>query len=356
MIRAWRLIRIIAIGLLAIAILVTYILWRQWQIRGSIDDIGWPSSTTLQDDVLLDAVASGAATSSDNAARSTGQVTAIWLGTTTILFDDGETQVLIDSAFTKLHPLSIVLLRPVQSDIATINYALSTFRMDRLAAIVPVHSHFDHAIDVGYVANRTGAVVLGSESSANIARGEDVPVDQYQILADGESRQFGNFKIKLIASVHAPIAGGAEEFFPGVIEEPLRQPARVSAWKTGVTWSVIIDHPRGVTLVQGSGGFVENKLADEDVDVVMLGLGAVAGLGKEYVDKLWHETVELTGATRVIAVHHDDYTRPFGNVELLPNMIDNVIETTGWIDEIRASGSTPATVELPPFGQPIALY
>lgn len=341
MTRGLRLFRNLIVGAAAIALLIVYILWRQWQIRGSIEDIEWPTASAVADGVTTE---------------STAAVTAIWLGTTTILFDDGETQILVDAAFTRVRPLDIVLMRPVHSDIATINYALSTFQMDRLAAIVPVHSHFDHAIDVGHVANRTKAVVLGSESSANVARGENVPVDQYQILADGESRQFGDFEIKLITSVHAPIAGGATEFFAGVIEEPLRQPARISEWKTGVAWSVIIKHPRGTTLVQGSGGFVEGKLGGESADVVMLGLGAVASLGEEYVARLWHETVAVTGASRVIAIHHDDYTRPFGEVQLLPDMFDNIEKTAGWIDAVRESSGSQTLVEIPPFGQPIILY
>jgi L-ascorbate metabolism protein UlaG (beta-lactamase superfamily) len=331
-----RLIRNIAIALGALVVLVTYIIWRQWQIRGSIDDINWPTAMS--------------------ATEPGDAVTATWLGVTSILFDDRETQILIDGAFTRVSPMKIALMQSVRSDVATINYALSTFRMDRLAAIVPVHSHFDHAMDVGHIANRTSAIVLGSESTANIIRGEDVPVDQYQILADGETRQFGEFTIKLIASIHAPVGFNDEEFFPGIIDRPLIQPAGISAWKTGVAWSIIISHPRGTTLVQGSGGYVEDKLRGEAVDVAMLGVAGLTGLGRNYTEKYWDETVTATGATRTIAIHHDDYMAPFGDVKLLPVMLDNVVKTAGWLDEIIAGSETEITIELPPFGQPIVLY
>jgi len=331
-----RIFRNLALGAIALVVLATYIIWRQWQIRGSLEDLNWPTAMVAQEP--------GEA------------VTATWLGTTTLLFDDGETQVLIDGAFTRLSPLRIAFLRPVRSDIAAINYALSTFGIDRLAAIIPVHSHFDHAMDVGYIANRTSAVVLGSESTANIARGADVPVDQYQILADGESRQFGDFTIKLIVSRHAPIRSGKKEFFSGIIAEPLRQPAPVSAWKTGVAWSVVITHPRGTTLIQGSGGYVDSRLDRESVDVVMLGLGGIAGLGRKYVDTLWRETVVATEASRVIAIHHDDYTEPFGTVRLFPDMIDRVNKSAAWIDEIIAENGNNTAIELPPFGKPMLLY
>jgi len=311
------------------------LLWRMWQVRGSLADIHWPASAI--------------------STEPGESVTVTWLGTTTLLFDDGETQILIDGAFTRVSPLDVILFRRVKSDVATINYALAQFGINHLAAIIPVHSHYDHAIDIGQVANRTIAVILGSESTANIARGADVPVDQYQILADGEIRQFGDFTIKLIASVHAPIGSDDQEIFPGIIDKPLRQPARVSAYRTGVTWSILLSHPRGTTLINASSGFIEGKLRDEKADVVMLGIAGLAGLGEEYTKSYWRETVATTGARRVIAIHHDDFTAPFGVVRLMPDMLDNVVKTASWIDRIIEHDGN-VTIELPPFGKPIPLY
>ena len=320
--------------LLACACLLVLLGWRMWQIRGSIDDLGWREAMV--------------------ASEAHGGVTATWLGISTLLFDDGETQILIDGAFTRVGAIDTLLMRRVSSDVATINYAMATFGIDRLAAIIPVHSHHDHAMDAGHVANRSTAIVLGSESTANIARGADVPVDQYQILADGEERQFGEFTIRLIASRHSPVGLDGQEFFPGIIELPLRQPARVSEYRTGVAWSIIIGHPRGTTLVQGSSGFVEGKLARESADVVMLGIAGLAGLGEAYTASYWHETVSATGAARVIAIHHDDFTAPFGQIRLLPDVADRVLRAGGWIDGLADAAGV--TVELPPFGQPMLLY
>jgi L-ascorbate metabolism protein UlaG (beta-lactamase superfamily) len=328
--------RNIALVVAGIAVMVGLLFWRMVQIRGDINQIGWPESPV--------------------ATEPGDAVTVTWLGTTTMLFDDGETQVLIDGTFTRLGLLQMLPFRRVRSDVATINYAMSNFGMTRLAAIVPVHSHFDHAMDVGYVANRSSAVVLGSESTANIARGADVPVRQYQILADGEVRQFGDFTIRLLASVHAPIANGREEFFAGIIDMPLRQPAPVSDYRTGVAWSIVIGHPRGTTLVQGSGGIVPGKLAGEYVDVVMLGVAGLSRLGKDYVSSFWDETVTATDAARVIVVHHDDYNLPFGEVQLMPDIFDKVLRTAGWIDELMSEHDSDVVIELPPFGEPVILY
>ncbi len=329
-------IRIALLSLAALVVSAVLAVALLWQNRASMDDLVWPVATSP--------------------IRNGDEVTVTWLGVTTLLFDDGETQILTDGHFTRVSLLDLALFRPLESDVAVINYVMSEFRVNRLAAIVPLHSHFDHAMDAGIVANRSTAVILGSESTANIARGANVPVNQYQILADGESRQFGKFTITLIISKHAPIGFGDDGFFPGAIEQPLLQPARVSSYREGMSYSVLISHPRGTSLVQASAGFVEKNLRDETADVVMLGVGGLGRLGKQYADRYWAETVVATGASRVFPVHFDDFTQPFGELQLFPKIVDNVLTTAAWIDERAAAGDTPILVEQLPFGEAIILY
>lgn len=288
-------------------------------------------------------------------AETVGQVTVTWLGITTLLFDDGETQIVTDATFSRFS-LGQLLLTPLESDIAQINYALDEFSMDRVRAIIPLHSHFDHAIDAGHVANRTGAVILGSESTASVARGSRVPVDQYQILGFGESRYFGNFTVTLLESRHAPVLGDDKYWLPGIIKDPLQQPARVNAWRAGASYAVLISHPSGTTLVQGSAGFVDKGLDGHEADVVMLGVAGLSGLGRDYTADYWQQTVIRTGATRVYPIHFDNYTSPFGRIELFPDLVDDVVMSSAWLQELASAAEPPVTIRLPRFGQPIVLY
>lgn len=334
--KAFRWARRIAVALIMVAIVTFFAAAWLWRDRTPTSELSWPVA--------------------ESDGGEAGAVTVTWLGVTTLLFDDGETQILTDGTFTRVSVLDIALLRPVSSDVAAINFALAEYRINRLAAIVPVHSHFEHAMDTGYVANRTTAVVLGSESTANIARGANVPVDQYQILASGESRQFGDFTVTLIESRHAPIGFGDRSWFPGTIDEPLEQPAPVSGWREGGSYSVIVSHPRGTALVQGSGGFIESNLGEQTADVVMLGIAGLGWLGREHAERYWAETVSAVGAARVMPIHLDDFTLPFGEFALFPDVVDPIVTTAGWIDEIAAGQETPVSVELLPTGQPVVLY
>lgn len=329
-------IRIVACSLLFLLVaVVSWVMWR-WQERPDIAELDWPVASSTSE--------------------SAERVTVTWLGITTLLFDDGETQILVDGTFSRPGLFDILSHRRIWSDAAGINAALAEFRMNRLAAIIPVHSHFDHAMDSGFVANRTQAVVLGSESTANIARGADVPVNQYQILAGGETRQFGQFTIKLIESRHAPIGNGDEPPFPGTIDEPLVQPSRIQDWREGGAWSVFIAHPKGTALVQGSGGFVEGALAGETADVVMLGVAGLASLGPRYVGEYWRQTVVSTGATRVFPVHYEDFTQPFGDVLLFPDIVDDLPKTARWLNELAGDRRHPVSINRLPFGQAVAIY
>jgi L-ascorbate metabolism protein UlaG (beta-lactamase superfamily) len=325
--------RAVAVFLVAFLVAAITMAWL-WRERAAVSDLALPVSETR--------VGSG------------GTVTVTWLGITTLLFDDGETQILTDGTFTRLSPFDIALQRKVRSDIATINYAMDEFQIERLAAVVPVHSHFDHAMDAGNVANRSPAVILGSESAANIARGANVPVDQYQILASGESRHFGEFTITLIESAHVPGGWNGRGWFAGLINEPLTQPARVWSWRGGTPVSILIEHPAGSALVQGSAGVVDGQLIGRDADVVLLSIAGLAALGKDYARHYWDETVAATGATRALAIHYDDFTRPFGDVQLLPDVADRAVESSHWLSEFAQESGVD--IERPPFGIPLTLF
>lgn len=290
------------------------------------------------------------------ATDTTDRVTATWLGITTLLIDDGETQIMTDATISRFSPLRLASGLDLESDFAEINRVLDEFRIDRLRAIVPLHSHFDHAIDAGHVANRSGAMVLGSESSANVARGSGVPVDQYQTLQYNESRYFGQFTLTLLPSRHVALLPNGDHLFSGVIDEPLVQPAPASAWKTGIAYTLLVRHPSGTALVQGSAGFIEGQLADVEADVVLLSIAGVAQLGRDYARRYWDEFVTASGAQTVYLLHFDDFTRPFGTVEPFPDIVDDVSAAAGWFDEFAAAAETPVEVLLPPFGQPLILF
>jgi len=325
-----------AIIFAAIAATIAIIIVLLWQDRSSLDAIDWPPP----------AAASAAAADS---------VTVTWLGVTTLLFDDGETQILIDGFFSRPSLTDILLGRPVDNDAAGIDYALNEFRIRRLAAIIPLHSHFDHAMDVGAIANRSSASILGSESTAQVARGAGVPEDQITVITGKQTFQFGEFTVTLLPSVHAPIGWRGTIPLDGKIEDALLMPQPIGAWREGGSFSVVIAHPQGTILVHGSAGYFEDALQAVTVDVVMLGVAGLRSLGKKYAERYWQNIVTATGGHSVYPIHFDDYTQPFGAVVLGPKFLDDFVKTAIWLEEFRDRWDADTSLFVPEFGKPIAI-
>ncbi|MCH9694700.1 MAG: MBL fold metallo-hydrolase [Gammaproteobacteria bacterium] len=326
-----------AFALVALLVLISLLLVLLWRDRAGVEDIGWATP----------AVAS--ATRPDS-------VTVTWLGVTTLLFDDGETQILIDGFFSRPTLADVILDRPVDNDAPRINYAINEFRMRRLAAIIPVHSHFDHAMDIGAIANRTSASILGSASSAQIARGAGVPEDQITIAENSQVFEFGQFSVQLRPTAHVPFGWGGTVPLDGTIDEPLETPQPVSAWRMGGAYTVILEHPQGTALVQGSAGFHKYALRDVSADVIMLSVSQLDTMGRDYAELYWQHIVTATGGHSVYAIHFDDFTKPFGEVALAPRFIDNFSKTAGWLEGYRRRWDKNASLFVPEFGKPIAIF
>ena len=325
-----------AISITAVVTVLSIAVVWLWHDRASLGEIDWPPYPPIE--------------------PSIDAVTMTWLGATTLLFDDGETQLLIDGFFSRPTLTDALLNRPVDSDAATINYILDEYRMRRLAAIIPVHSHYDHAMDIGAIANRSSASILGSESTANIARGAGVPEDQIVVAENSAKYTFGLFTVTMIESPHAPIGWGGSVPVAGSIDEPLQRPAPIWAYREGQSYSILIEHPHGTTLVHGSGGYVEEALTGVKADVVMLGMALLEGLGRDYVEKYWQSIVTTTGAAHVFAFHFDDYTQPYGEVVLYPRALDDLVTTSKWLEEIRDTWDSDTRLHLPEFGKTLVLY
>ena len=256
----------------------------------------------------------------DHTARG---LTVNFLGVSTLLFDDGETAIMTDGFFTRPGLLSVVTrIRP---DSTLIRQALDRAHVSRLAAVIPVHSHYDHAMDAPYVARRTGAQLVGSSSTANIGRGAGLSEDRLTEAVKGQPMTFGRFTVTLLESRHAPTG---RFLMPGEITSPLTPPARTKDYRLSEAYSVVIRHDDRTIVVLGSAGFLPGALKEVKADVVYL---SVATLGKQsaaYRDSLWNEVVAATGAKRVIAIHWDDFTRPLSKpLRPMPRLMDNFDET-----------------------------
>lgn len=254
-----------------------------------------------------------------------------WMGVATLLLDDGSSALLTDGFFSR-PGLARVGLGKLSPYPARVDGCLARAKVSRLEAVIPVHTHFDHVLDSALVADRTGALLVGGESAANVGRGYGLPENRLIVAAPDKPIPLGAYNVTLIESHHCP-----PDRFPGVIDAPVTVPARATVYRCGEAWSTLVHHrstDRRV-LIQGSAGFVKGALMGYRADAVYLSVGQLGLRPRSYLVNYWTETVRAVGARRVILIHWDDFFRPLSKpLRALPYAGDDLNVSLRIIDEL----------------------
>lgn len=278
--------------------------------------------------------------------QRSGAVRATFLGVSTVLLDDGVNAVLTDGFFSRPGILrtSIGRIGPHRRRIAA---ALSLPGFNRLAAVVVTHSHYDHAMDSATVAQRTGAWLMGSESTRKIGAGVAFPDERFIPFQHSQTVSFGGLGVTTFPSEHSP-----GDHFPGSVSAPLSPPTRMPHYRTGDVASVLIEHGGRGVLVHGSAGFVPGALAGRRADTVYLGVGLLSRQSNAFREAYWDEVVAAIGATRVVPVHWDNFTRPLARpLRPMPRPFEDIPAVFSWLRN-RAERSG-VSFELPRVGEPV---
>jgi L-ascorbate metabolism protein UlaG (beta-lactamase superfamily) len=239
-------------------------------------------------------------------AAADAPLSVTWAGVTTVLIDDGASALMTDGFFSRPNLLSVGLRR-IAPSAPRVDGCLARLGVKRLDAVLPVHTHFDHALDSALVAERTGAHLVGGASAAQIGRGHGLPAERVHVATSGNGLDLGAYRVTLIDSGHCP-----PDRFPGQITAPVVPPVKASAYRCGEAWSILVQHrPTGRSvLIVGSAGYAPGALRGHRADVVYLGVGQLGLQSKEYVTTYWTEVVRTVGPRRVVLIHWDDFLRP----------------------------------------------
>lgn len=260
-----------------------------------------------------------------------GQLTARFLGTTTLVFSDGANTVMIDALLTR-PGLRAVMFGKVRSDAAVISRTLQSAALDKIDLLFVSHTHYDHALDAAAIAARTGATVVGSPSTQQVALGGGIPASRTRVIRGGERFTAGAFTVTVIRSQHSP-----GDRIPGVITTPLHQPAEAKDYREGGTLAFLIEHRGLRILVHPSANFIPAMYRGIHADAVFLATGGLSTQPSEFIQIYWREVVEATGAKLVIPIHWDDFLQPLDNpLQPLRLFLDDIPATMARLDQFAA--------------------
>lgn len=223
-----------------------------------------------------------------------GSVTVTYLGTSMLLIDDGNTQLL-------LNPLLSRPIDPAEAarpNVADIDDAMKRTQASRIKAIFVAQAN-NRLGDATYIARKTGATLYGPDAALAVGRADGVPETQLAAYEPETTIAVGKFRIKQIASKAAPISAGT----PG---------------SAGASTDFLISKGSRSLLVKSSTNFLPDALNHVNADVLFLATDALAEQTEFFQDLYYRQTVGQVHPDLVIPLHWEDATQPLSR-DLVPS-------------------------------------
>ncbi len=195
-----------------------------------------------------------------------------------------------------------------RSDIAVSDTISIDSLITKADFILVHHSHFDHLSDVPYIAKKTGAKVIGTETTCNILQGYGIPKEQLYPVKGGEDYQFKNFALKVIPTLHSAL--NEKHYIDNrVYSEIPKTPLKISEFIEGGSLMFLARFTNHQILTMGSMNFIERELLGIQPDILLAGVNrSQLGLYK-YNERL----LAITNYPKVIIpTHWDNFRLPYG--------------------------------------------
>ena len=228
-----------------------------------------------------------------------------FFGTTTLLFDDGKDQILFDAHFTR-PSLAKYISGSEPTDTKIADKMIRLHKIERLRAIFVSHSHHDHVMDAPYVANKCGAMIYGSSSALNVARGGNVPEEKLKEFKAEDVFTVGDYKIQVLKSLHSKPTILNNDLGE-TIDEPLRQPARLRSYKEGGSYDFFVETKDKKYMIRPSFNYIKGQLDGYEADVLFLGVAGLAKADAETERIFFEETAAKVKPELIIPLHWDNF-------------------------------------------------
>lgn len=196
----------------------------------------------------------------------------------------------------------IQMSEPPVTDVASVDR-----HVPKADYIMLSHSHFNHCMDVPYIAKKTGAVVIGTESTVNAAMNGGVPLEKTLAVNGGEDYAFDGFSLRVLPSLHSALSCKLYRDF-GTIPISER-PLSLDEYVEGGTLAYLLRVAGRELLLFGSMNYIEREVDGLRPDIALVASAPPRLEIRDYTARLMRC---LGNPPIVIATHWDDQGLPFG--------------------------------------------
>ncbi len=250
-----------------------------------------------------------------------GHVILTYLGTAGWEISDGNTVILLDPYLSRINGPSpkgagsagssvAADTRPAYgwNDVAVPDAAVIDSHIKRADFILVTHTHFDHVLDVPYIALKTHATVIGTESTQNVLRAYNVPEQQLITVRGGEDFEFGSFSVKVIPSLHSPL-DRKHYFSSATAPAGMKAPLTLQQINPeGGTLAYLVRFRGHQILAFGGNNYIEREIDGLEPDVVIVGAGPSRKEIYDYTGRLMRA---LRYPDLVLPTHWDNFMAPY---------------------------------------------
>ena len=219
----------------------------------------------------------------------------------------------------------------IYSDTGLIRSFFPNDSLSRLKGVFVAHSHYDHAMDIGYIHQLSKANIYGSSSTLNIARGSNVAEEHLFDFAKDSIYTIGKFKIQVVRSIHS-IPKWYNNDVGEIIEKRLDQPAKYRDYKEGGAFDFLITHGSKKIIIRPSINYIHDQWKDVHADIIFLGISQMGKYTQEFLDSFYYENITQVKPSLVVPFHHDDFFIPITKEEKylagVPEGLDYLMERT----------------------------
>ncbi len=243
-----------------------------------------------------------------HAAPAGAEVRVRWLGVAGFTISSGETTLAHDP-FLSRPGMFRTLFRSYVPDETVLGHLVGPeSRAPELAhtsLYLVGHSHYDHLGDVPWLAARSGGRVVGSATTAAIARGYGLAEERVVVAGPGETIDAGDFEVRVFASEHGKPSGRVP--FPGEMTEPPDAPIHAFSFKLGDARGYLVtERSSGLRVVLlSSAGRNVAVLEELGRAVAPVDLLLPATLGRD--DDYARDLVRTLRPRLVMPHHFDDF-------------------------------------------------